>query len=70
MNEVLTKSEVTQLLGYKYPGLAEKKLRAQGITPIYGRKGHWFVTLSQINTIASGNIPQQQHSTLSASDIL
>ena len=47
--EVFNQDQLCQLMGYETPGLAERKLIEQGIRPIYGRKGRWFVTLAMIN---------------------
>lgn len=40
--------EVCNLMGYKNPGDAEKKLREQGITPIYGKSGYFFIAIHQL----------------------
>lgn len=45
---ILSQHQVAKLMGYERPGDAERKLINQGITPFYGRPGHWFITLDQL----------------------
>lgn len=55
---IITSDELAQFMGYDRPGDVERKLREQGIRPIYGRPGHFFVTLDMLN--AAGGILKDQ----------
>jgi hypothetical protein len=49
---VFNERDLAELLGYERIGDVEKKLREQGIRPIYGKPGHFFVTGDMINHAA------------------
>lgn len=50
MNDGLIDQErMCKLLGCKQPAMASRLLKKEGIVPISGRNGHWFVTIDQIN---------------------
>jgi hypothetical protein len=49
---VFDEKELADLMGYERIGDVEKKLREQGIRPIYGKPGHFFVTSEMINHAA------------------
>ena len=51
---LIGQDELCGLLGCKRPGDAARLLEKQGIKPIRGRPGFWFVTLDQLN--AAGGI--------------
>ena len=46
---VLSQKQLMKLMGYSRPGDVEKRLIEQGIRPIYGRPGHFFVTLGMLS---------------------
>lgn len=51
-----------ELMGCKRPSDAARLLENQGIKPIQGRPGFWFVTLDQINAargIVTGQQPEE-----------
>lgn len=52
---VLDQDQLGALMGYERAGDVERKLIAQGIRPIYGKPGHFFVTLDQL-TAAGGTM--------------
>ena len=45
----LSETQVAGLLGYESISYAERILVSQGIKPFYGRPGHWFITIDQLN---------------------
>lgn len=45
---ILDQDQATELLGYGSPGMTRSKLRKQGIEPVDGARGRWFITLQQI----------------------
>lgn len=46
---ILDQDQIAAAMGYERVGDAEKKLIEQGIRPIYGRRGCFFVTIDMLN---------------------
>ena len=47
--KLIIDKEIAHAMGYKSLKMCEKKLIEQGITPIYGRHGRFFVTAEMLN---------------------
>ena len=58
---IIDQDLLCRLMGYTRPGAVERKLLKQGITPIYGRHGRFFVTLDMLNA-SRGVFPSQESS--------
>ena len=66
MTEILDQDDLMQLMGYERAGDVERKLIKQGIKPIYGRSGRFFLTyrmlegpLNQNNTAGQPRDPSE-----------
>lgn len=46
---ILNQDQLAAIMGYERVGDVEKKLIEQGIRPIYGKPGHFFVTVDMLN---------------------
>lgn len=46
---VLDQDQLMALMGYQRPGDVERKLIEQGVQPIYGRPGRFFITLPMLS---------------------
>lgn len=49
MPNIFNEIQLAYLLGYSRIGDVERKLVEQGIRPIYGKPGHFFVTREMLN---------------------
>ncbi len=49
MSELINQDQLAEIMGYTRSGDVERKLIEQGIRPIYGKPGHFFVTLDMLN---------------------
>jgi hypothetical protein len=58
---ILDQDQLAKLTGYIRPSDIERCLIKQGIRPIYGKAGHFFVTKEMINA-TRGISDQQNHS--------
>ena len=48
---ILDQDQLASLMGYERAGDVERRLVQQGIRPIYGRPGHFFITVDQLNAV-------------------
>lgn len=46
---ILTDADLCKIMQLKSPGAVEKRLLSQGIRPFPGGKGHFFITIQQLN---------------------
>lgn len=52
---VINERRLAELMGYTRIGDVERKLIEQGIRPIYGKPGHFFVTKEMLNKSIEGS---------------
>lgn len=50
---IFNEIQLANLMGFIRIGDVERKLVEQGIRPIYGKPGHFFVTMDMINAASS-----------------
>lgn len=46
---ILDQTQLAELMGYVRVGDVERRLIEQGIKPIYGKAGHFFITQDMLN---------------------
>lgn len=53
-HQILDQDQAAALLGYESAKAAATALERQGIRPVYGRRGRWFIALAQIVAAQQG----------------